>query len=142
MHIIIIDCIVQSGTAPPNNTAIPAASPNQSSPEPRIPGQAARVGQPLSLSSHTTPRRARPRTGGPSASVPGAKCQPALRIATKAEAHSATVTAAAATGPIASSRAEVAYLGNRSIAKPGDLAEWFEDFQTPAPRDPERGFRR
>ena len=37
---------------------------------------------------------------------------------------------------------EVAYLGNRSIAKPGDLEEWFEDFQTPAPRDPERGFRR
>lgn len=36
----------------------------------------------------------------------------------------------------------VAYLGNRSIAKPGDLEEWFEDFQTPAPRDPERGFRR
>jgi hypothetical protein len=29
---------------------------------------------------------------------------------------------------------EVAYLGNRSIAKPGDLAEWFEDFQAPAPR--------
>ena len=26
MHIIIIDCIVQSGTAPPNGTAIPAAS--------------------------------------------------------------------------------------------------------------------
>ena len=37
---------------------------------------------------------------------------------------------------------EVAYLGNRSIAKPGDLEEWFEDFQTPAPRDPGRGFRR
>ena len=37
---------------------------------------------------------------------------------------------------------EVAYLGNGSIAKPGDLEEWFEDFQTPAPRDPERGFRR
>ena len=37
---------------------------------------------------------------------------------------------------------EVAYLGNRSIAKPGDLEEWFEDFQTPAPSDPERGFRR
>ena len=26
MHIIIIDCIVQSSTAPPNDTAIPAAS--------------------------------------------------------------------------------------------------------------------
>jgi hypothetical protein len=37
---------------------------------------------------------------------------------------------------------EIAYLGNRSIAKPGDLEEWFEDFQTPAPRDPERGFHR
>ena len=37
---------------------------------------------------------------------------------------------------------EIAYLSNRSIAKPGDLEEWFEDFQTPAPRDPERGFHR
>jgi len=37
---------------------------------------------------------------------------------------------------------EIAYLGDRSIAKPGDLEEWFEDFQTPAPRDPERGFHR
>jgi hypothetical protein len=37
---------------------------------------------------------------------------------------------------------EIAYIGNRTIAKPGDLEEWFEDFQTPAPRDPERGFRR
>ena len=33
---------------------------------------------------------------------------------------------------------EIAYLSNRSIAKPGDLEEWFEDFQPPAPRDPER----
>ena len=31
---------------------------------------------------------------------------------------------------------EIAWLSNRSIAKPGDLEEWFEDFQTPAPRDP------
>jgi hypothetical protein len=37
---------------------------------------------------------------------------------------------------------EVVYLGSRRIAKPGDLEEWFEDFQTPAPRDPDRGFRR
>jgi hypothetical protein len=37
---------------------------------------------------------------------------------------------------------EIAYLGNRGIAKPGDLEEWFEDFQTPGPRDPERGFHR
>lgn len=37
---------------------------------------------------------------------------------------------------------EIAYLGNRSIAKPGDLEEWFEDFQTPAPRGPKRGFHR
>src|ERR1700704_4654347 len=29
---------------------------------------------------------------------------------------------------------EIAYLSNRSIAKPGDLEEWFEDFQTPPPR--------
>jgi hypothetical protein len=35
---------------------------------------------------------------------------------------------------------EIAYLSNWSIAKPGDLEEWFEDFQTPAPTDPERGF--
>jgi hypothetical protein len=31
---------------------------------------------------------------------------------------------------------EIACLSNPSIAKPGDLEEWFEDFQTPAPRDP------
>ena len=37
---------------------------------------------------------------------------------------------------------EIAYLSNRGVAKPGDLEEWFEDFQTPAPRDPERGFHR
>jgi hypothetical protein len=37
---------------------------------------------------------------------------------------------------------EIAYLGNRSVAKPDDLEEWFKDFQTPAPRDPQRGFRR
>lgn len=37
---------------------------------------------------------------------------------------------------------ELAYLTNRSIANPGDLEEWFEDFQTPAPRNPERGFHR
>lgn len=37
---------------------------------------------------------------------------------------------------------EIAYLGNRSIAKPGDLEGWFDDFQAPAPRDPERGFHR
>ncbi|MGH9831140.1 MAG: hypothetical protein ACREDR_48675 [Blastocatellia bacterium] len=37
---------------------------------------------------------------------------------------------------------EIAYLSNRSIAKPGDLEEWFEDFQTPTLRDPERGFHR
>ena len=34
---------------------------------------------------------------------------------------------------------EIAYLSNRSIAKPGDLEQWFEDFQTPAPRDPREG---
>jgi hypothetical protein len=37
---------------------------------------------------------------------------------------------------------EIAYLSGRSIAKPGDLEEWFEDFQTLGPRDPVRGFRR
>ncbi len=96
MHIIIIDCIVQPSTAPPNDTAILAASrrgnpscseqreenradvdehcggasadvtfapvesdhlqPEPEQPEPRILGQAARVGQPSLLSRHTTPR--------------------------------------------------------------------------------------
>jgi hypothetical protein len=37
---------------------------------------------------------------------------------------------------------EVAYLSNSSTAKPGDLEEWFEDFQSPASRDPARGFHR
>jgi hypothetical protein len=37
---------------------------------------------------------------------------------------------------------EIAFLSNPSIAKPDDLEEWFEDFQTPAPRDPGRGFHR
>jgi hypothetical protein len=95
---------VPASTSRPPQSRMIIYSPNQSSPEPRILGQAARVGQPPPLSSHT-PRRAGPRTGGPSESAPGAKCPPVLRIATKAEAHSATVTAAAATGPIASSRA-------------------------------------
>jgi hypothetical protein len=70
-------------------------SPNQSSPEPRIPGHAARAGQPPPLSRHTAPRASEATSRRPSASAPGAKCPPALRIATKAEAHSTTVTAAA-----------------------------------------------
>jgi hypothetical protein len=37
---------------------------------------------------------------------------------------------------------EYAYLRNRSIVKPGDLEKWFEDFQTPASRNPARGFHR
>jgi hypothetical protein len=32
---------------------------------------------------------------------------------------------------------EIAYLSNDGIARPGDLEGWFEDFETPAPRDPE-----
>jgi hypothetical protein len=72
-------------------------SPNHSSPEPRIPGHAARAGQPPPLNSHITPRASEATSNRPSASAPGAKCPPALRIATKAEAHSTTVTAAAPT---------------------------------------------
>jgi hypothetical protein len=38
---------------------------------------------------------------------------------------------------------ELAYLDTRaSVAKPGDLEEWFEDFSFPEPRDRDRGFRR
>ena len=72
-------------------------SPNQSSPEQRIPGHAARDGQPPPLSRHITPRASEATSRRPSASAPGAKCPPALRIATNAEAHSTTVTAAAPT---------------------------------------------
>jgi len=58
--------------------------PNQSNPEPGIPGQAARAGQPPPLSSHTTPRASEATSRRPTASAPSAKCPPALRIATKA----------------------------------------------------------
>jgi hypothetical protein len=37
---------------------------------------------------------------------------------------------------------EYAYLRNRSIVKPGDLEGGFENFQTPASRNPARGFHR
>ena len=38
---------------------------------------------------------------------------------------------------------ELAYLdGQVSVAKPGELEEWFEDFNYPGSRSPGRGFRR
>ena len=88
---------VPASTSRSPQLSVTIYSPNQSSPEPRIPGQAARVGQPPPLSSHTTPRASEATSRRPSASAPGAKCPPALRIAMKAEAHSTTVTAAAPT---------------------------------------------
>ena len=88
---------VPASTSRSPQLSVTKYSPNQSSPEPRITGQAARVGQPPPLSSHTTPRASEATSRRPSASAPGAKCPPALRIATKAEAHSTTVTAAAPT---------------------------------------------
>ena len=60
-----------------------------------MPGHAARGGQPSPLISHITPSASEATSRRPSASAPGEKCPPALRIATKAEAHSTTVTAAA-----------------------------------------------
>ena len=60
-----------------------------------MPGHAARGGQPSPLISHITPSASEATSRRPSASAPGEKCPPALRIATKAEAHNTTVTAAA-----------------------------------------------
>jgi hypothetical protein len=38
---------------------------------------------------------------------------------------------------------ELTYLGaTASIARPGDLDDWFEDFNSPEPRNRGRGFRR
>jgi hypothetical protein len=38
---------------------------------------------------------------------------------------------------------ELAYLGTTaSVARPGDLEDWFENFNYPEPRNRERGFRR
>ena len=60
-----------------------------------MPGHAARGGQPSPLNSHITPSASEATSSRPSASAPGEKWPPALRIATKAEAQSTTVTAAA-----------------------------------------------
>lgn len=60
-----------------------------------MPGHAARGGQPSPLASHMMPSAIEATSRRPSASAPGEKWPPALRIATKAEAHSTTVTAAA-----------------------------------------------
>jgi hypothetical protein len=60
-----------------------------------MPGHAARGGQPSPLKSHSPPSASEATSSRPSASAPGEKPAPALRIETKAEAHSTTVTAAA-----------------------------------------------
>jgi hypothetical protein len=72
-------------------------SPNQSRPEARIPGQAAFGGSPPPLARHMTARASEAVSSRPSASAPGVKWPPALRMATNAEAQSTTVIAAAAT---------------------------------------------
>src|SRR5215469_1937830 len=71
-------------------------TPNQSTPAPAMPGQAARGGQPSPRASQTAPRTSEPASSRPRASAPGSKYRPPLRIATKADAHSTTVTDAAA----------------------------------------------
>jgi len=96
-------------TAPP--TAWADQRPDNSFDMPQQPGEpmgwAAIIMSPRPLSPRPVGRlKPNPSmaAASPSASAPSPKCPPALRIATKAEAHSTTVTAAAATGPIASSR--------------------------------------
>src|SRR5215472_10114780 len=61
-----------------------------------MPGQAARGGQPSPRISQTAARTSEPASSRPRASAPGSKYRPPLRIATKADAHSTTVTDAAA----------------------------------------------
>jgi hypothetical protein len=62
-----------------------------------MPGQAARGGTPPPVTRQITPSASEPVNSRPSASAPGVKCPPALRMATNADAHSKTVTAAAPT---------------------------------------------
>src|SRR5262252_10098855 len=71
-------------------------TPNQSTPAPAMPGQAARGGQPSPRASQTAPRTSEPARSRPRASAPGSKYRPAPRIATNADAHARTVTDAAA----------------------------------------------
>jgi hypothetical protein len=61
-----------------------------------IPGQAARGGTPSRRIRQMTPSVTVPASSRPSASAPGEYSSTALRIETKAEAHSTTVTTAAA----------------------------------------------
>jgi hypothetical protein len=70
-------------------------SPNQSSPDTTIPGQAARGGNPSPRTRQMTPSTSAPAASRPSANAPGEYAAPALRIDTNADAHNTTVTAAA-----------------------------------------------
>ncbi len=72
-------------------------SPNHSTPEVMIPGQAPRRGSPSRRTSRITPSTRAPVASRPRASAPGEYASPALRMETKAEAHSTTVVQAAAT---------------------------------------------
>jgi hypothetical protein len=60
---------VPASTSRSPQLSVTIYSPNQSGPEPRIPGQAARVGQPPPLSSHTTPMASEATSRRPSASA-------------------------------------------------------------------------
>lgn len=71
-----------------------------------MPGHAARGGHPIPRMISTVTSVTDAPSNRPSASAPGEKSCPALRMKTKAEAHKTTVTAAAAiacrsTGPFA-----------------------------------------
>ena len=61
-----------------------------------MPGQAARAGQPSRRAQTTSPNTTDPHKSLPRANAPGENSRPALRIATNADAHNTTVTAAAA----------------------------------------------
>src|SRR5262245_25677747 len=71
-------------------------TPNQSTPVPAMPGQAARGGQPSPRASQTAQRTSEPARSRPRASPPGSKYRPASRIATNADAQATTVTDTAA----------------------------------------------
>lgn len=70
-------------------------SPNQSTPDARIPGHACRDGGGTRLTSRTTPSATEAVSSRPSASAPGPKYSADARMETNAEAHITTVTAAA-----------------------------------------------
>jgi len=94
----------RGGTAPrkTHDMATPQFSvtryaPNHRIPLPAMPGHAGRGGSPSRLASNTAPSTRTPIRSRPRASAPGPKRRAELRIETKADAHSTTVTAAAAT---------------------------------------------